>query len=340
MTLHFTADDVRALATEDMAMVAARAAVQAESDGEALVLPRIDIPTPRGFLRVMAGRFRNFGGMKTMSMTRGVGNRYLLTVYDLTDGDVLAILDADEVTRVRTAATTAVAADTLIGSDSPTRLGIIGSGFEAAAHLRILVRRYPITEVCVFSRSPERRASFVTRMSRELGIVVESAPSPESAVTDMPLVCLATKDTAPVVDGAAFAPGAVVLSIGSTRPDLRELDDVAFARSSVVLVDSVRNVIEESGDVRSALAHNVITQSDLVSMAQAATEMPPERRGGTLKVFKSVGTALQDLALAAAIIQTADGRGRQLGELAVLKPAEAAAGALLTSAPTKNGETL
>ena len=340
MTLHFTADDVRALATEDVAMTAARAAIQAESDGNALILPRIDMPTPRGFLRVMVGRFRNIGGIKTMSMTHGVGNRYLLTVYDLTDGDVLAILDADEVTRLRTAATTAVAADILIGKGSPTSLGVIGSGFEAAAHLRILARQYPLTEARVFSRSPERRASFATKMTRELGILVEPAATPEEAVANMPLVCLATKDTAPVVDGSAFAAGAVILSIGSTRPDLRELDDVAFERSSVVLVDSVHNVIAESGDVQSALASNAIGESDLISMSEAINGMPPGHAAGDLKLFKSVGTALQDLALAASIIEAADGRGRDLGELAVLKPAEGKAPALVTSIPAKNGDTL
>lgn len=336
MTLHFTSDDVRMLASEELTMAAARSAIQAESDGEVAILPRIDMPTPNGFLRVMAGRFRSFGGMKTMSMTRGVGNRYLLTVYDLTDGDVLAIFDADEVTRLRTAATTAVAAEILIGSGAPSRVGIVGSGFEAAAHLRILARRYPVTEASVYSRSPERRAAFASRMSDELAIRVRAVDSPEEAVAGMPLVCLATKDTSPVVDGRTFAAGAVILSIGSTRPDLRELDDAAFKRSSTVLVDSVQNAIAESGDVQSALASKVIGQSDLTAMAEAITELPPAR-SGELRVFKSVGTALQDLALAAAIIQAANGRGRQLGELAMLKCAERVAPTPAVSTRVTNG---
>ncbi|QRP49360.1 hypothetical protein [Amycolatopsis sp. FDAARGOS 1241] len=322
MTLHFTAHDVRALVTGDVALAAARDAVQAEAEGETLAVARTDMPTPRGFLRVMPGRFRGIGGMKTMSMTRGVGNRYLLTVYDLTDGDVLAILDADQITRLRTAATTTIAAELLLAGAEPVRLGLLGTGFEATGHLRSLAKRFPLAEVSVYSRDAGRRDRFAGAQSESLGIEVVPVDSPEAAVAGTELVCLATKNNRPVVDGAAFAPGAVVLSIGSTRPDLRELDERAFARASRVLVDSVPGVLAESGDVRAALDAGVLQQQQIVPMA-AWTTAPDDPTG--LRIFKSVGTALQDLALAAAVIEAASagGRGRELGELAALKPSEA-----------------
>lgn len=321
MTLHFTAQDVRAMVTDDMALAAARDAVQAEADGETLAVPRTDMPTPRGFLRVMPGRFRGFGGMKTMSMTRGVGNRYLLTVYDLVDGDVLAIIDADEITRLRTAATTTIAAEILLAEHTPTRLGLLGTGFEAAGHLRSLARRFPLDEIAVYSRDPGRRTRFASAMSEELSITVTSADTPEAAVRDALLVCLATKNTEPVVDGDSFQPDAVVLSIGSTRPDLRELDERAFQRACLVLVDSVPGIRAESGDVRSALEAGMLAETQIVSMADAVTDSTPIHGEPGLKVFKSVGTALQDLALAASVINAAstNGYGRDLGELAALK---------------------
>lgn len=324
MTLHFTAPDVRALVTNEMALAAARDAVRAEADGETLTVPRIDMPTPGGFLRVMPGRFRGLGGTKTMSMTRGVGNRYLLTVYDLADGNVLAMLDADEITRLRTAATTTIAGEMLLGDEPPSRLGLLGTGFEARAHLRSLARRFMLKEVIVFSRDAERRARFADSMSSELGLSITPARSAEHAVQDMPLVCLATKNTEPVVDGNAFCLGAVVLSIGSTRPDLRELDEQAFARASRVLVDSVAGVLADSGDVRAALESGALPEARITSMSEALAKASAEPGAPGLKVFKSVGTALQDLALAAAIIDVAsgNGHGRELGELAALKKPE------------------
>lgn len=321
MTLHFAADDIAAIVTDTVALAAARDAIRAEADGETVTVPRTDMPTSGGFLRVMPGCFRGIGGMKTMSVVRGVGNRYLLTVYDLTDGRVLALLDADEVTRLRTAATTTVAAEMLLAERVPRRLGLLGTGFEAAGHLRSLVRRFPTDEVRVYSRDPDRRAGFAARMSDELGIAVTPADTPEAAVRDAPLVCLATKNAEPVVDGDAFQDGAVVLSIGSTRPDLRELDDRAFERGASVLVDSVPGVLAESGDVRSALNAGVLTETRIVAMPEVVAGRAGEPGEPGLKVFKSVGTALQDLALAAAIIDAAEsgGYGRELGELAELK---------------------
>lgn len=324
MTLHFTAQDIRAVVTDDVALAAARDAVQAEADGETLAVARIDMPTPRGFLRVMPGRFRGIGGMKTMSMTRGVGNRYLLTVYDLSDGNVLAMLDADEVTRLRTAATTTIAAEILLAGQPPTRLGLLGTGFEAAGHLRSLARRFPLEEVRVFSRDAERRTRFAATMADELGVAITPTNTPEEAVAELRLVCLATKNADPVIDGNAFHTDAVLLSIGSTRPDLRELDERAFERASRVLVDSVPGVLAESGDVRSALAAGVLTEAQILSMPDALRGTAFSQGEPGLKVFKSVGTALQDLALAAAIITGAstNGYGRELGELAVLKKSD------------------
>jgi alanine dehydrogenase len=334
MTLHFTAQDVRAVVTDDVALAAARDVVQAEADGETLAIARVDMPTPSGFLRVMPGRFRGIGGMKTMSMTRGVGNRYLLTVYDLSDGNVLAMLDADEVTRLRTAATTTIAAEILLAGQSPTCLGLLGTGFEAAGHLRSLARRFPLEEVRVFSRDAERRARFAATMSDGLGIPVTPTDTPEQAVQGLGLVCLATKNADPVVDGDAFQADAVVLSIGSTRPDLRELDARAFERAAWVLVDSVPGVLAESGDVRTALAAGVLTEARIVSMPDAVSGPVFAQGEPGLKVFKSVGTALQDLALAAAIIgaASANGHGRELGELAVLKKSDGPPGSAVAEA--------
>ena len=321
MTLHLTARDIDAVVTDEVALASARDAVRAEADGETVTVPRIDMPTPDGFLRVMPGCFRGIGGMKTMSVVRGVGNRYLLTVYDLADGRVLALLDADEVTRLRTAATTTVAAEVLLAGSVPQRLGLLGTGFEAAGHLRGLARRFPLEEVHVYSRDPARRTRFASTMSDELAIAVVPVATPEAAVRDAPLVCLATKNAEPVVDGDAFHDGAVVLSIGSTRPDLRELDDRAFARATSVLVDSIPGVLAESGDVRSALETGVLVEAQLLAMSNERTGGPVKSGTPALRVFKSVGTALQDLALAASIIEIAEvrGYGRELGDLAELK---------------------
>ena len=323
MTLFLGSEDVRALATQDVLMDAARAAVRAERDGTVVMPPRLDVDLPTGFLRVMPAAMGELMGVKVMTLVKGLGNRYLLLLYSQPSGALLALLDADEITRLRTAAITALAGE-MLAPEGTSRLGLLGSGFEAESHLRLFARVWPLEQVLVYSPTPERRESFAARMSEELGVSVVAVDRAEDAVADVKVSVLATKATTPVVDGSAFPSGAVVLSIGSTRPDLRELDRGTLGRAGALLVDDAKQVRLESGDVIDALGCGALTGEEIVSMAEVDGDGSRLRAADgqrDLLAFKSVGTAVQDLALAGSLFAAAraDGRGRELGELTSLK---------------------
>ncbi len=322
MSLYLGSDDVRALATREVLMDAARAAVRAERAGTVMMPPRLDVDLPTGFLRVMPAAMGDVMGVKVMTLVKGLGNRYLLLLYNQPTGDLVALLDASEITRLRTAATTALAGE-MLAPGGVAQLGLLGSGFEAESHLRLLARVWPLEHATVYSPTPERRQSFAARMSEELGVSVNAVDRPEDAVREAKVSVLATKATVPVVDGSAFPPEAVVLSIGSTRPDLRELDRSALGRACALLVDDARQVRLESGDVIDALGCGALTDDRIVSMAALDGDAQRPRADGTrdLLAFKSAGTAVQDLALAGSLLEAAraGGRGRDLGELASLK---------------------
>jgi alanine dehydrogenase len=322
MTLFLSSEDVRALASQEVLMAAAQAAVEAERDGAVVVPPRLDVDLPTGFLRVMPAAMGTVMGVKVMTLVKGLGNRYLLLLYSQPSGDLVAMLDADEITRLRTAATTALAGS-MLAPKGTSRLGLLGSGFEAESHLRLLARVWPLEQVLVYSPTSSRREAFAARMSEELGVAVRAVGSAEEAVGEAPVSVLATKATKPVVDGSAFPEGAVVLSIGSTRPDLRELDRTALGRAGTLLVDDARQVRLESGDVIEALGCGALADEQIVAMAAVDGDPGCLRRDGArdLLAFKSVGSAVQDLALAQSALMAAerDGRGRELGELTRLK---------------------
>lgn len=327
MTLYLNADDIRAVADPEVTLKAAETACQAEAAGLTSVPPRMDAPSRRGFLRVMPAVLDGAMGLKVMTLVEGVGTRYLVLLYDVETGALLAVLDADEITRLRTAACTALAGRIMVDG-APTVLGLVGSGFEAGGHLRILAALWPLGEAVVYSPSPERRTAFAAGMSAELGITVRAVDTTAEAVAASDTVVLATKATEPVVDGTAFRPGSVVLSIGSTRPDLRELDLATLARTGSLVVDDAVQVAGESGDVIDGLGTGALTEDRLVPIATALTEPGSLVRepGRDLLAFKSVGTASHDLALAGAVLEAARaaGRGRDLGELSSLKPFAAA----------------
>ncbi|MBV8998155.1 MAG: ornithine cyclodeaminase family protein [Solirubrobacterales bacterium] len=322
MPLFLSGEDVGALATPDVVVAAARAAVAAERDGCAVVPPRLDVDLPVGFLRVMPGAIGELMGLKVMTLVRGVGNRYLLLVYSQATGALLALLDADEVTRLRTAGITTAAAEVL--QPEPQRhLGLIGSGFEATTHLRALARLWPLESVAVYSPNAHRCAAFAERESAKLGIAVEPAASPGDVLARARTIVLATKANEPVIDGADIQPGSIVLSIGSTRPDLRELDRTTLARAAMLVVDDADSVLRESGDVIDAVQHGALAPEHLISIGEAMSRPQALARSSErdLGVFKSVGTAVQDLALAGELITLAaeQGVGRELGELTRLK---------------------
>jgi alanine dehydrogenase len=321
MTLFLSAEDVVDLATDEVVIQAARDAVAAERDGRTILPARLDVDHPDGFLRVMPAAIDEVVGLKVMTLAKGLGTRYLVLVYARGSGELLAMLDADEITRRRTAATTVVAAEMLVPG-GVRELALVGSGFEAEGHLRLFAGHWALERVLVFSRSQVRREAFASRMSEELGVDVRPVDTAQDAVANASVTVLATKSSVPVVSGEAFPSEAVVLSIGSTRPDLRELDTTSLARAKLLLVDHVTQVCSESGDIRDGLQSGVLSQDLIVSMA-AMDGIPPEIGGDRdLLAFKSVGTAVHDLSLALAVMGAAAraGRGSDLGELTRLKP--------------------
>jgi len=318
VTIYLDSADVRALCSQDLAARAARSTLDAQVSGDYQLPPRYDIDLPNGFFRVMPAAVGGYMGLKIMTLARGIGNRYLLALYSQQTGDMLALLDADEITRLRTAATTAVAGQ-LMRPDGTSHLGLVGTGFEAAGHLRAFAHCWPLQSVSVYSRSVQRRDQFAETMSAELEIEVLPAESPAHVLATSEVTLLCTKSPDPVVSGADFAPGSTVLSIGSTRPDLRELDIRTFERSVAVLVDDPVQVLRESGDVAAAIEAGALRPEQLVSMGDWSSVEPVA--GRDLLTFKSVGTALQDLVLAVELVNGAQeaGLGRDLGELASLK---------------------
>ena len=320
MTLYLNSADVRSLCAQEVAFTAARSVVDAQRSGDYSLPPRIDTDTSHGFFRVMPAAVDGYAGVKIMTVAKGAGNRYLLLLYSQVSGDLVAILDADEVTRLRTAATTAVAGDLLVPG-GVTELGLIGTGFEATGHLEAFHHLWDLSTVRVHSRSPEKREEFASRMSAKLGITVIPTADAGEVTAVSPVTLLCTKATVPVIDGSAIARGATLLSIGSTRPDLRELDLATLERASVILVDDAHQVSAESGDIQAGLETGAISLDQLVPMSEWATWSGSVSEDRDLQVFKSVGTALQDITLAASLVAAAEsaGRGRELGELAGLK---------------------
>ena len=327
MTLFFDGAFLEQRLTTELAMRAMDVCFDAEAAGTTKLPPRIDTPTGSGFIRVMPAVLDDVMGLKVMTLVEGLGNRYLVMLYDVKSSELLALFDADELTRVRTAAVTALAGQVMV-EHPPSHMALIGTGFEAVGHLRMMAGIWPLTDVAAYSPNAERRARFAAVMSAELGINAHATDDCRSALRDRLVSVLATKAKTPVIDGNDLAPGSVVLSIGSTRLDLRELDNASLGRASVVVADDPEMVRLESGDIFDSIEAGLLDPDRIVALSKRRKGGAAKRTGGgDVAIFKSVGTALQDLALARMIYrdETLSAAATPLPELTRLKPFSAKA---------------
>lgn len=322
MTLCFDTHSLEDNVSNQDGLDAMRECFLAEAQGKTRLPHRIDTPTGRGFLRVMPAVLDDVMGLKVMTLVEGVGNRYLVLLYECATGALVAQFDADELTRIRTAATTALAGS-LMCATPPAEIAMIGTGFEAVGHLRMFAHMWPLTKVYAYSPNAERREKFAVEMSAELKIDVVACATSREALAGRACVVLATKAKTPVIDGAGFAPGAVVLSIGSTRLDLRELDDTTLARAAVVVVDDTGAVLGESADIAENIANGNLVREQLLPLSALVDgkPLPPLAGARDLHVLKTVGTALQDLAMARAVYrnEAMRARARDIGDVLTLK---------------------
>jgi thiomorpholine-carboxylate dehydrogenase len=202
-------------------------------------------------------------------------------------GEPLAVMDGRLITEMRTAAVSAAVTRYVAPAQTPV-LALLGSGVQAAAHLKALscVRRFD--EVRVWSRSIDHALRFAEQHKAEAMVDVEAA------VRDADVIVTATNAIKPFLEGAWVKSGALVVAVGSPRPTWRELDD-QLMRQCALIVDSREAVRKESGDVILSGAPILAEAGELFTGTHSR---PP---AGTTTVFKSVGIAAEDLAAAALV---------------------------------------
>jgi alanine dehydrogenase len=270
-----------------------------EAAGQTISAPRQTTLTEKGWMRLMyaADYQAGYAAFKAFHLTRAVGVRYVVSLYRLEDGEFLAILDARESTDLRTGATSGVAARYMAPEGSQS-LGILGSGHQAITQLEAMAAVLPLTSVAVYSPTPENRHAFAENMSEKLNLEVRAVDTPEEALQDQPVVVLATNITGPkpVLRSSWLSEPCLVCGVGSTRRESIEVDLDTIRRSDWVVMDTA-HASEEAGDLGAALDEGILHPDEIWTLAQLL-----ERKPGPLKegfaVFKSVGSALQDLAVA------------------------------------------
>lgn len=288
-----------------------RAAIDALDDAFSTELPtappRSHMDVGRGDLLVMPAWGDDLGaGVKLVTVAPdnpSAGLPLIHGVYVLFDGETLrpkALLDGAALTGIRTAAVSAVATRHLARPDSSTLL-IFGGGAQGLAHIDALAEVLPnLARVLCVSRTAHSADRLVER-ARRLGYRAE-VTSPD-AVESADVVCTCTTSVSPLFDGTKLRAGAHVNAVGAYRPEARELDDAAIARSRV-FVEIMEPALHEAGDLRIPIESGVLAPGDVTELGDVAGGREAGRTGADdITVFKSVGVAFEDLVIAAAAVR-------------------------------------
>ena len=192
-------------------------------------------------------------GAKVFGMSRNKRVGYMITLMDQQSGGFAGLLDAYYVTSFRTGATSAVAVDRL-ASPGPKTVAVLGSGSEANSHTLALKEVRKISALRVFSPTAANREAFAARMQNEHGIASMAVASPEQAVAgaDIVVASARSRDETPILYGQWLKPGTVVVSIGSTLPEQREIDASVVDTCYLIVCDMPEEVIDETGDMIAA----------------------------------------------------------------------------------------
>ena len=272
-----------------------------------------EVPVPGGLpftsLIMPAWIPGRYFGVKTINIAPGnaaLGLPGLHASYLLCDGGTgapLAVIDGDVLTHRRTAAASALAARRLAREDAKHLL-VVGAGQIA----RLLPQAYravrTIERVTVWARSADKGEALAAQLRQE-GFAAQASTDLRSACAEADIVSCATLATEPVVHGAWLRPGTHLDLIGSFTPAMREADDACFAGASL-WVDT-EEALKKSGELLGPLSRGVFRAEDvrgtLASLSRG--EAPGRSSRDERTVFKSVGTALEDLAGAVLVLESA-----------------------------------
>lgn len=242
-----------------------------------------------------------FGANASRSLPSVIGSYLLLSAVT---GQTRALMDGTALTVRRTAAASALAARHLARPHA-RRMVMVGAGALAPNLIRAHAAVRPIDHVSIWARDPAKAAELAAGIDLP-GVTVVPAENLEEAVRSADLVSCATLSQAPLVRGAWLQPGTHLDLVGGFTPAMREADDDAIRRASV-FVDTRGGACSEAGDITQPLASGALALGDI--RAELAELCRGERPGRTapdeMTLFKSVGTALEDLAAAELALERA-----------------------------------
>lgn len=313
-TLLLARNEISALLRFSDYFLAVEAAFRAHAENRSLAQGLLHLDALGGEFHIKGGglqlgksyfAFKINGGFYQNTKLRGLPN--IIGTIALCDGESgypLAIMDSGEITRQRTAAAAAVAAKRLARSDAEI-ITICGCGTQGRAQLSAMKWLLPIRKAYAFDVDARQREQFAAKLSQELEIAVEPVAEPGPAVRKSDVAVTCTPSRQPYLKVADVRPGTFIAAMGADSPEKQELDSSVLASSKLVV--DILAQCEKVGELHHALESGVMSREQVhAELGEILAERKPGRTSrDEITVFDSTGTALQDVAAAAAVYEKA-----------------------------------
>jgi ornithine cyclodeaminase/alanine dehydrogenase-like protein (mu-crystallin family) len=274
--------------------------------GRATNLPRTRIHQKHGGLNLMAAGLPTFGviGFKAYTWFTS-GSKFMVNLYHSDTGELLAIIEADRMGQMRTGAASGIATKWMARAEAAS-IGIFGTGYQAQTQLLAVCAVRKIRRVRAFSRKTERRQAFCKTMEAALKLEVQPVTEARSVVEGSDIIITATTSTEPLFDGDWVGKGAHLNVIGGNSPIRVEVDTTTVLRSSWIVVDSLDQAKAEAGDFLKCVERGLMYWERVEELGSVVTGRSKGRTSNEeITFFKSLGIALEDLAVGAAVYERA-----------------------------------
>ncbi len=295
---------VREVLTMPLAIEVLESAFRDWAHGRATNQPRQRVHTPQGILHLMGAAWHSRGyiGYKAY-FSFPTGTRFQVALASAHTGELLALMEADWLGRIRTGAASGLATKYLAREDAHT-VAILGAGEQAETQLQAICAVREIQQAFVFSRTPEKREAFAQRMRAQLGIPVQTCESVEQAVADADVICTITTAREPILTGAMLKPGMHINAAGANSLARRELDTFAVGRCERIAVDDSQQARLEAAELITPIELRKLSWERVQPLSYVVGGLlPPRQSPEEITLFKSLGIALEDVAVASVVYE-------------------------------------
>ncbi|MCX7992110.1 MAG: ornithine cyclodeaminase family protein [Fimbriimonadales bacterium] len=297
-------EQVREVLTMPCAIDALEAAFRDWAHGRSSNQPRQRVHTPQGTLHLMGAAWHSKGyiGYKAY-FSFPAGTRFHVALASAHTGELLALIEADWLGRIRTGAASGLATKYLAREDAQT-VAVLGAGEQAETQLQAICAVRPVQQAFVFSRTPEKREAFAQRMQAQLNIPVQPCESVEQAVTEADIICTITTAREPILSGAMLKPGMHINAAGANSLARRELDTFAVGRCERITVDDPQQARLEAAELVIPVELRKLSWERVQPLSYIVGGLlPPRQSPEEITLFKSLGIALEDIAAAVVVYE-------------------------------------